>query len=136
MTKRFNIAYMNTLSAFLKEKLFDVYIDQQPSTRELKADKELVQDKITTLREQVKGINDEKETFLAEVKAVCIQGRNELDQEAAAGDEGTSLHPDVDDAVTQSLSVFCVSRAFQKLSSRLQKDDFNNSSFQSKRTPL
>jgi hypothetical protein len=59
-----------------------------------------------------------------------------LDQEAAAEDEG-NFNPDVDvrdyDAVAQSLPVFCVSsRAFQKLSGRLQKDDFNNSGFQSK----
>jgi hypothetical protein len=59
-----------------------------------------------------------------------------LDQEAAAEDEG-NFNPDIDvrdyDAVAQSLPVFCVSsRAFQKLSGRLQKDDFSNSGFQSK----
>jgi len=34
------------------------------------------------------------------------------------------------DAVAESLPVFCVSsRAFQKLSGRLQRDDFNNNGF-------
>lgn len=59
-----------------------------------------------------------------------------LDQETAAEEDEANFDPEVDlrdyDAVAESLPVFCVSsRAFQKLSGRLQKDDFNNAGFQS-----
>jgi hypothetical protein len=59
-----------------------------------------------------------------------------LDQENAAEEDEANFDPEVDlrdyDAVAASLPVFCVSsRAFQKLSGRLQKDDFNGGGFQS-----
>ncbi|KAL2015624.1 hypothetical protein VTK56DRAFT_5081 [Thermocarpiscus australiensis] len=96
---------------------------------------------------QVKKIIAEKDTLLAEVNSICIQGRNaysrraikqdfamgikELDQENAAEEDEANFDPEVDirdyDAVAESLPVFCVSsRAFQKLSGRLQKDDVNS----------
>jgi len=59
-----------------------------------------------------------------------------LDQENAAEEDEENFDPEVDlrdyDAVAKTLPVFCVSsRAFQKLSGRLQKDDFNNTGFKS-----
>ncbi len=59
-----------------------------------------------------------------------------LDQENAADEDEANFDPEMDirdyDAVAESLPVFCVSsRAFQKLSGRLQKDDFNAGGFQS-----
>lgn len=51
-------------------------------------------------------------------------------------EDEANFDPEVDlrdyDAVAASLPVFCVSsRAFQKLSGRLEKDDFNGGGFQS-----
>ncbi|KAL2196856.1 hypothetical protein P885DRAFT_69332 [Corynascus similis CBS 632.67] len=104
--------------------------------KEVRAKKKETEDKIRTFREQVKQLAAEKELLLAEVKAVCIQGRNEysrkaikqdfamgikeLDQETAAEEDEANFDPDVDlrdyDAVAASLPVFC--------------DDFNGSGFQ------
>ena len=71
------------------------------------------------------------EGFLWLVLTLC-----RLDQETAAEEDEANFDPEVDlrdyDAVAASLPVFCVSsRAFQKLSGRLQKDDFNGGGFQS-----
>ncbi|KAL2176798.1 uncharacterized protein P884DRAFT_300219 [Thermothelomyces heterothallicus CBS 202.75] len=120
--------------------------------KEVRAKKKEIEEKIKAFRERIKQLTTEKEVILAEVKAVCIQGRNEysrkaikqdfamgikeLDQENAAEEDEANFDPDVDlrdyDAVAASLPVFCVSsRAYQKLSGRLQKDDFNGSGFQS-----
>ncbi|AEO60671.1 hypothetical protein MYCTH_2310138 [Thermothelomyces thermophilus ATCC 42464] len=120
--------------------------------KEVRAKKKEIEEKIKAFRERIKQLTAEKEVILAEVKAVCIQGRNEysrkaikqdfamgikeLDQENAAEEDEANFDPDVDlrdyDAVAASLPVFCVSsRAYQKLSGRLQKDDFNGSGFQS-----
>lgn len=66
----------------IEEKLGALRVDKKQHRR----NKKLVQDKITALREQVKGINDEKETLLAEVKAICIQGRNEYSRKAIKQD--------------------------------------------------
>jgi hypothetical protein len=66
----------------IEEKLGELKADKKQHRR----NKKLVQDKITALREQVKGINDEKETLLAEVKAICIQGRNEYSRKAIKHD--------------------------------------------------
>ena len=59
-----------------------------------------------------------------------------LDQETAAEADAANFDPEVDlrdyAAVAESLPVFCVSsRAFQKLSGRLQRDGFRNDGFQS-----
>lgn len=67
---------------------------------------------------------------------MLTEPRDRLDQEAAAEEDEANFDPEVDirdyDAVAESLPVFCVSsRAFQKLSGRLQKDDFNAAGFQS-----
>ncbi|KAK4033768.1 hypothetical protein C8A01DRAFT_19341 [Parachaetomium inaequale] len=120
--------------------------------KEVREKKKEIDEKVKALRDEVKGLVSEKEIILAEVKAVCIQGRNEysrkaikqdfamgikeLDQENAAEEDEANFDPEVDlrdyDAVAASLPVFCVSsRAFQKLSGRLQKDDFHGGGFQS-----
>ncbi|KAK3294038.1 uncharacterized protein B0H64DRAFT_361274 [Chaetomium fimeti] len=120
--------------------------------KEVRVKKKEVEEKIKVVREKIKEFATEKEMLLAEVKAVCIQGRNEysrraikldfamgikeLDQENAAEEDEANFDPEADlrdyDAVAASLPVFCVSsRAFQKLSGRLQKDDFNGGGFQS-----
>ncbi|KAH6632633.1 hypothetical protein F5144DRAFT_574744 [Chaetomium tenue] len=120
--------------------------------KEVRVKKKEIEEQVKTTREKIKEFVTEKEMLLAEVKAVCIQGRNEysrraikqdfamgikeLDQENAAEEDEANFDPETDlrdyDAVAASLPVFCVSsRAFQKLSDRLQKDDFNGGGFQS-----
>ncbi|KAL2258691.1 hypothetical protein VTK26DRAFT_7888 [Humicola hyalothermophila] len=120
--------------------------------KELRIKKKDIERQVSAIREEIKKLAEEKDELLAGVKAVCIQGRNEysrraikqdfamgvkeLDQENAAEADEASFDPEVDirdyDAVAESLPVFCVSsRAFQKLSGRLQKDDFDAGGFQS-----
>ncbi|KAL2132078.1 hypothetical protein VTI74DRAFT_4256 [Chaetomium olivicolor] len=120
--------------------------------KEVRAKKKALEEQISVGREEMKKLAAEKELILAEVKAVCIKGRNEysrraikldfamgireLDQENAVEEDEANFDPDVDlrdyNAVAESLPVFCVSsRAFQKLSGRLEKDDFNAGGFQS-----
>ncbi|KAG7287089.1 hypothetical protein NEMBOFW57_006592 [Staphylotrichum longicolle] len=93
--------------------------------RDVRSRKKEIEDKIRAGREQAKELVTEKE---------MISPR--LDQETAAEEDEANFDPEVDlrdyDAVAASLPVFCVSsRAFQKLSGRLQKDDFNGGGFQS-----
>ncbi|KAK7739253.1 hypothetical protein SLS62_011259 [Diatrype stigma] len=99
------------------------------------------------LRTEIQRVQAEREELLAESKAICIKGRNEysrrairhdfamgikeLDQENAVEEDDTAFDPDQDirdyDEVARSLPVFCVSsRAYQKLSGRLRKDDFRS----------
>ncbi|OTA63095.1 hypothetical protein K449DRAFT_349574 [Hypoxylon sp. EC38] len=107
---------------------------------------------IADVRRQIEETEAERQAILAEIKARCIQGRNnysrgaikqdfamgirELDQENAAEEDDTTFDPDQDlrdyDEVARSLPVFCVSsRAYQKLSGRLRKDDFQSQGFMS-----
>ncbi|KAH7631152.1 hypothetical protein B0T09DRAFT_305665 [Sordaria sp. MPI-SDFR-AT-0083] len=107
--------------------------------------KEDIESKIYSLR-------DEKKKARAEVKAICIQGRNnysrtaikkdfamgikELDQETAIEEDEENFDSDVDlrnyDEVAETLPVFCVSsRAFQKLSGKMVRDKFNSAGFRS-----
>ncbi|GAB1316634.1 Dynamin N-terminal domain-containing protein [Madurella fahalii] len=120
--------------------------------KEIRAKKKQIEEQVSEHRNTIKNLAAEKDTLLAEVKAVCIQGRNayskraikqdfamgikELDQETAAEKDEENFDPEADlrdyGAVAESLPVFCVSsRAFQKLSGRLQKDDVNSAGFQS-----
>ncbi|KAK3307526.1 uncharacterized protein B0T15DRAFT_530475 [Chaetomium strumarium] len=120
--------------------------------KEVRAKKKQIEEQISAKREDLKALVSEKDDTLAEVKAICIQGRNEysrkaikqdfamgikeLDQENAVEEDEANFDPEVDlrdyDAVAASLPVFCVSsRAFQKLSGRLQKDDFDAGGFHS-----
>lgn len=103
-------------------------------------------------RTLIKEIESEKKNLDSEVKAICIQGRNnysrtaikkdfamgikELDQETAIEEDEENFNPDVDlrdyDKVAETLPVFCVSsRAFQKLSGRMVRDKFNSAGFRS-----
>ncbi|KAK3319346.1 hypothetical protein B0H66DRAFT_591910 [Apodospora peruviana] len=114
--------------------------------------KKLVEQKMTGNRKEMKANNAEKAALHGQVKAVCIKGRNEysrqaikhdfamgikeLDQENAAEEDEATFDPEVDlrdfDAVARFLPGFCVSsRAFQKISGRLEKDNFNEAGFES-----
>ncbi|KAK3687321.1 hypothetical protein B0T22DRAFT_497814 [Podospora appendiculata] len=118
--------------------------------KELRDNKKEVTRQIIEARIEIKQIIAKKDTLLAEVKAICIKGRNEysrraikhdfamgikeLDQENAAEEDEATFDPEVDirdyDEVAKTLPVFCVSsRAFQKLNGRLQRDDFKHDGF-------
>ncbi|KAK4192432.1 hypothetical protein QBC35DRAFT_483760 [Podospora australis] len=118
--------------------------------KKIRATKKEVLQKIAKIRSQIKEFTAEKKALNSEIKEVCIKGRNEysknaiqrdfamgikeLDQECAAEEDEENFDPDVDirdyDAVAKALKVFCVSsRAFQKISGRLQKDNFDESGF-------
>ncbi|KAI0470344.1 hypothetical protein F4859DRAFT_522828 [Xylaria cf. heliscus] len=105
---------------------------------------------IAKIRQEIEVIQNEREKVLADVKAICIQGRNEysrgaikqdfamgikeLDQENSAEENDATFDPDQDvrdyNEVARSLPVFCVSsRAYQKLSGKLEKDDFQSHGF-------
>ncbi|KAI1408718.1 Dynamin family-domain-containing protein [Hypoxylon sp. FL1857] len=105
---------------------------------------------IASTRNQIQEMEAEREGILVEMKARCVQGRNdysrgaikqdfamgikELDQENAAEENDATFDPDQDlrdyDEVARTLPVFCVSsRAYQKLRGRLQKDNFQSEGF-------
>ncbi|KAI0876004.1 hypothetical protein GGS24DRAFT_453177 [Hypoxylon argillaceum] len=102
---------------------------------------------IAESRQEIVKIQKEREKILADVKAICIQGRNEysraaikqdfamgikeLDQENAIEEDDATFDPDQDnrdyDEIARKLPVFCVSsRAYQQLSGKLEKDDFQS----------
>lgn len=98
---------------------------------------------ITDIKEEIKILTAEDKVIEAEMSSICIAGRNgyskgaiqqdfaagikELDQENHAEEDEENFNPEDDirdyDEVARSLPVFCVSsRAYQKLSGRLQRD--------------
>jgi len=102
-----------------------------------------LRDDISTLQKRLKDLEKRKAQIDQEAKALCIKGRNdwsrericddfaegikELDQENAAEENPNEFDPEEEvrdyEEVARSLPVFCVSsRAYQKLSGRLQKD--------------
>lgn len=118
--------------------------------KEIRGERRSLDSQIAELRKEIEGIENEREKILADVKAICIQGRNdysrgaikqdfamgikELDQENAIEEDDATFDPDQDvrdyDEVARSLPVFCVSsRAYQKLSGRLEKDDIRSHGF-------
>ncbi|KAK4171913.1 hypothetical protein QBC36DRAFT_349977 [Triangularia setosa] len=120
--------------------------NRPPLTKEKKG----IEEKEGAFCAQIKDYNAKKEVLMDEIRNICIQGRNqysrsaikqgfemgikELDQENAFEEDENNFDPDVDirdyDAIAQSLPVFCVSsRAFQKLSCRLQRDRNSSSGF-------
>lgn len=125
----------------------DALRQQKKAIRQTKRE---IDQKMALLRKDIEANKEEMAALNHEVKSVCIKGRNEysrkaikhdfamgikeLDQETAAEADEANFDPEVDvrdyDAVAESLPVFCVSsRAFQKLSGRLQKDNFNAAGF-------
>jgi GTPase SAR1 family protein len=102
-----------------------------------------LRDEIQSLQKQLNDLENRRTQIDQDAEALCIQSRNdwsrdriredfaegikELDQETAAEENPDDFDPVVEirdyDEVAQSLPVFCVSsRAYQKLSGRLEKD--------------
>jgi GTPase SAR1 family protein len=102
-----------------------------------------LRDQIQSLQKQLNDLENRRTQIDQDAEALCIQSRNdwsrdriredfaegikELDQETAAEENPDDFDPVVEikdyDEVAKSLPVFCVSsRAYQKLSGRLEKD--------------
>ncbi|KAI8631989.1 hypothetical protein F5Y19DRAFT_382458 [Xylariaceae sp. FL1651] len=138
-----------------RKPLTEEDIEEQMSSikmqrKKIREERRSLDSQVVELRKKAKEAQNERDTILAEVKAICIKGRNdysrgaikqdfamgirELDQENAVEEDDTTFDPDQDirdyDEVARSLPVFCVSsRAYQKLSGRLEKDDFQSHGF-------
>ncbi|KAK0668719.1 nuclear GTPase SLIP-GC [Cercophora samala] len=133
-----------------KEQIDEKMKSLRDEKKDIRERKKNIEEKERDFRGQIKAYNAEKEALMDEIRNICIQGRNEysrgaikqdfamgikeLDQENAAEEDEDNFDPDVDirdyDAVAKSLPVFCVSsRAFQKLSGRLQRDRNSSSGF-------
>ncbi|KAI0402774.1 hypothetical protein F4802DRAFT_574370 [Xylaria palmicola] len=118
----------------------------------IRTERRSLDSQISGLRQEIGLLENKRDKILADVKAICIRGRNdysrgaikqdfaagikELDQENAAEENDATFDPDQDnrdyEEVARSLPVFCVSsRAYQKLSGKLEKDDFQSHGFQS-----
>ncbi|KAI1134964.1 hypothetical protein F5Y05DRAFT_421688 [Hypoxylon sp. FL0543] len=118
----------------------------------MREEKRTLKTQIESVREEIEEMETEHQEILTEIKARCIQGRNdysrgeikqdfamgikELDQENAVEENDTTFDPDQDlrdyEEVARTLHVFCVSsRAYQQLRGRLQKDDFQGQGFTS-----
>lgn len=111
--------------------------------KEARREKGAIDEQLRDLRKQINKIQEQETELEDEELALCIAGRNnysrsaikqdfaagirELDMENAEDENPDNFDPDEDirdyDEVARSLPVFCVSsRAYQKLSGRLQKD--------------
>ncbi|KAL7629638.1 hypothetical protein AAE478_001160 [Parahypoxylon ruwenzoriense] len=118
--------------------------------KEMRTERRALDGQISDVRKEIQTREAERKEILAEIKLHCIQGRNnysrdaikqdfalgikELDQENAVEEDGSTFDPEQDfrdyDEVARSLPVFCVSsRAYQKLTGRLEKDDFKSDGF-------
>ncbi|CAK4034253.1 Hypothetical predicted protein [Lecanosticta acicola] len=111
--------------------------------KEGRREKRSIDARIRQLRDELDSLGDEEDQISAKKSSLCIAGRNEysksaiqqdfasgireLDLEAAEEEDPDNFNPENDirdyDEVARSLPVFCVSsRAYQKLSGRMQKD--------------
>ena len=111
--------------------------------RDARRERGSIDDQLRELRQQLSHVKAEETELDARSSEICIAGRNEysrsairldfaagikeLDQENAEEEDPDNFNPDDDmrdyDEVARSLPVYCVSsRAYQKLSGRMQKD--------------
>ncbi|OQO03091.1 hypothetical protein B0A48_11346 [Cryoendolithus antarcticus] len=123
----------------INEKIDELKSSKKHARKEIAS----LREKIKELREIISTLDDEAAVIEAQQDIMCIEGRNEysreairadfaagireLDHEDAADENPDAFNPDKDlrdyDEVARSLPVYCVSsRAYQKLSGRLQKD--------------
>ncbi|KAI1074397.1 hypothetical protein F5B20DRAFT_586283 [Whalleya microplaca] len=135
-----------------EEEIDDTLASFKSQKKQIRGERRTLDAQIAELRKEIQDAETERQDILAELKALCIKGRNEysrgaikqdfamgikeLDQENAIEEDDTAFDPDQDirdyDEVARSLPVFCVSsRAYQKLSGRLKKDDFQSHGFMS-----
>ncbi|KAI1502359.1 hypothetical protein F5X99DRAFT_379222 [Biscogniauxia marginata] len=132
------------------KKIEETLASIKAQRKQIRGDRRAIDSQIADICKEISNVQSERDAILSELKAMCIKGRNdyscgaikqdfaagikELDQENAIEEDDTTFDPDQDirdyDAVARSLPVFCVSsRAYQKLSERLKKDDFRSDGF-------
>ncbi|PVH98719.1 hypothetical protein DM02DRAFT_719195 [Periconia macrospinosa] len=123
----------------IKQKIDEL----RQSKKKARQEKAVTARQIPDLKEMGRKLEEQIDEVQGEMTALCIAGRNayskgaiqqdfaagirELDMENAEEEDEVNFNPDEDrrdyDKVARSLPVFCVSsRAYQKMSGRLQKD--------------
>lgn len=136
----------------IEDQIEESLTELKSEKKEVRNSKRSVDGQISDVRKMITQAEGERQALLAEAKSTCIRGRNdysrraiqwdfamgikELDQETAAEKDDANFDPDQDardySVVAAGLPVFCISsRAFQKLSGRLEKDDFDAHGFAS-----
>ncbi|KAI1780219.1 hypothetical protein F4818DRAFT_437499 [Hypoxylon cercidicola] len=142
----------STRQPLTKEAIEAALASFKVQQKEIRQERQAIDVQMRAVHKEIQEAESERSKILAEVKARCIRGRNdysrgaikqdfasgikELDQENAAEEDEETFNPEEDlrdyDEVARTLPVFCVSsRAYQKLSGRLQKDDFRSDGFMS-----
>ncbi|KAK8136375.1 hypothetical protein PG984_004315 [Apiospora sp. TS-2023a] len=135
-----------------EDQIEEAMTELKSEKKEVRNLKRGVDEQTSNVRKMITQAEGERLALLAQAKSTCIKGRNdysrraiqwdfamgikELDQETAAEKDDANFDPDQDirdyNAVAAGLPVFCISsRAFQKLSGRLEKDDFDAHGFTS-----
>ncbi|KAK7935689.1 hypothetical protein PG985_001184 [Apiospora marii] len=135
-----------------EDQIEEALTELKSEKKEVRSSKRSIDGQTSNVRKMITQAESERQALLAEAKSTCIKGRNnysrkaiqwdfamgikELDQETAAEKDDANFDPDQDvrdyGAVAAGLPVFCISsRAFQKLSGRLEKDDFDAHGFTS-----
>ncbi|KAK8100857.1 hypothetical protein PG999_011231 [Apiospora kogelbergensis] len=133
-----------------EEQIEEAMTKLKTEKKEARAHKRSLDGQASSIRRMISETEHQHRELIAEAKSTCIKGRNnysrssiqwdfalgikELDQETAAENDDANFDPDEDardyDTVAAGLPVFCISsRAFQKLSGRLEKDDFDSHGF-------
>ncbi|KAK7966654.1 uncharacterized protein PG986_000931 [Apiospora aurea] len=145
-------SHQQTRTPLTEEQIECVMAELKSEKKEARKSKRDIDEQTSSVRKMITQAESQRQELLAEAKSTCIKGRNdysrtsirwdfamgikELDQETAAEKDDANFDPDHDardyDAVAAGLPVFCISsRAFQKLSGRLEKDDFDSHGFMS-----
>ncbi|KAI1383566.1 uncharacterized protein F4822DRAFT_421029 [Hypoxylon trugodes] len=127
-----------------EEQVEEKLLAYKKQRRETRDEYKVLSREITDMRKQIEKEDIEYQKISNRIKGRCIRERNEysraaikqdfaagikeLDQENAMEEDDTGFDPDQDirdyDEVARNLHVFCVSsRAYQKLSGTLLKDD-------------
>ncbi|KAI0538109.1 hypothetical protein GGR58DRAFT_513346 [Xylaria digitata] len=135
-----------------KENIEEQISSLRAQRKKIRRERGSLDTEMARLLQEIEENQTKREKILADFKAICIQGRNdysrgairqdfamgikEMDQENAAEEDDATFDPDQDtrdyDKAARSLPVFCVSsRAYQKLSGNLEKDDFQSHGFPS-----
>lgn len=125
------------------EEMHDKVDELKKLKKEARRENSKLTEELKDIRKEISSLEDQEGGLESEQDIMCINGRNEysrgairqdfaagikeLDQENALEDDPDNFDPETDmrdyDEVARSLPVFCVSsRAYQKLSGRMQKD--------------
>lgn len=129
--------------ALTEEQIDEKVDDLKKLKRDARREWTKLDEQLRELRQQISRVEEEEAELDSRQSEICIAGRNkysrsairldfaagikELDQENAEEEDPEYFDPDEDardyDEVARSLPVYCVSsRAYQKLSGRMQKD--------------